>query len=83
MIHPVSTTCRSAKTALLNYLHCTAPLSEPLRHWLTDCIRERRLARHEHLLRAGEVSNAICFITKACCALIPSRPAAPIPPYGL
>ncbi len=55
---------RVTKTALLDYLHQYAPLGEPLRRWLTDCISERHLLRQEQLLRPGEVCRAICFIVQ-------------------
>jgi CRP/FNR family transcriptional regulator, anaerobic regulatory protein len=50
------------KDKLLSYLSVWYPLNNELRAWLRQTLKLRQLRRKELLLRAGEVSDCICFV---------------------
>lgn len=47
---------------LLRYLRSIHPLSEALRDHLEDVIKEKKLARKDYLLKAGQISGSVYFI---------------------
>ncbi len=52
------------KNEVISYLTQINPLPEAACLWLRQHLRQEILHRHDHFLRAGEVSNRIAFITK-------------------
>ncbi len=50
------------KDKIIAYLGQLYPIAEGLRVWLKKTLKERRLARKELLLKAGERGDFICFI---------------------
>ena len=49
---------------LLRYLRSIHPLSEALRDHLEDIVKEKKLARKDYLLKAGQICSNIYFIEK-------------------
>jgi CRP-like cAMP-binding protein len=46
------------------YIRSLYPVSESLRDHLEDTVKEKRLARKEFLLKAGQVCGNVCFVEK-------------------
>lgn len=49
---------------LLRILDAIHPMSDELKQFLAVTLREKRLAKKEYLLKAGQISRKICFISK-------------------
>lgn len=49
---------------VLNYLSAIHPLSNELRNYLRDILKEREVPKNTYLLKRGHVNSSIYFITK-------------------
>jgi CRP-like cAMP-binding protein len=50
--------------SLFRYLRSIHPLSEALRDHLEDTLKEKKLARKDYLLKAGQICGSIYFVEK-------------------